>query len=144
MRYSSYCLKCDGLKEFFGSCQEHGSCLDCTTWTDFVRSLAPSQLSRRPSSQPSQPSYGPSSIQVAKYLVNYLPNNLASHQVNPPHNYLINRLPNLHRNHHLRPASTQVANHLVQHQHCMFGLPHLWHFSHFLSRISTLLSTDNY
>jgi len=36
------CLKCEGLKEIYDSCQKDGSCPDCATWTEFVRSSAPS------------------------------------------------------------------------------------------------------
>eukprot|EP00581_Thalassiosira_minuscula_P004316 CAMPEP_0183747744 /NCGR_PEP_ID=MMETSP0737-20130205/67411_1 /TAXON_ID=385413 /ORGANISM="Thalassiosira miniscula, Strain CCMP1093" /LENGTH=967 /DNA_ID=CAMNT_0025983461 /DNA_START=817 /DNA_END=3721 /DNA_ORIENTATION=- len=35
------CLTCDGLKEIYDTCQENGSCPYCPTWTQFVRSSAP-------------------------------------------------------------------------------------------------------
>jgi len=37
----SDCLECEGLKDIFESCQEDGSCPHCPTWTQFVRSSAP-------------------------------------------------------------------------------------------------------
>jgi len=37
----SDCLECEGLKDIFESCQENGSCPHCPTWTQFVRSSAP-------------------------------------------------------------------------------------------------------
>lgn len=35
------CLECSGLKEIYESCQLDGSCPDCNTWTQFVRSSPP-------------------------------------------------------------------------------------------------------
>jgi len=35
------CLKCEGLKEIYDSCHENGSCPYCPTWTQFVKSDAP-------------------------------------------------------------------------------------------------------
>jgi len=35
------CLKCDGLKEIYKSCQEVGTCPDCPAWTDYLISSAP-------------------------------------------------------------------------------------------------------
>ncbi|KAL7533098.1 hypothetical protein ACHAXR_008567 [Thalassiosira sp. AJA248-18] len=37
----SGCLQCDGLKEIYETCLEDGSCPDCATWTQFLRSVAP-------------------------------------------------------------------------------------------------------
>ena len=38
----SACLECEGLKELYDACVEDGSCPDCLTWTQYVRSSAPS------------------------------------------------------------------------------------------------------
>eukprot|EP00571_Detonula_confervacea_P007365 CAMPEP_0172313228 /NCGR_PEP_ID=MMETSP1058-20130122/19738_1 /TAXON_ID=83371 /ORGANISM="Detonula confervacea, Strain CCMP 353" /LENGTH=476 /DNA_ID=CAMNT_0013026845 /DNA_START=128 /DNA_END=1558 /DNA_ORIENTATION=- len=35
------CLECKGLKEIYESCQENGSCPDCSAWPQFVRSTSP-------------------------------------------------------------------------------------------------------
>ena len=35
------CLKCDGLKEVYEGCVELGTCPDCATWSQFIRSSAP-------------------------------------------------------------------------------------------------------
>jgi hypothetical protein len=37
----SDCLECVGLKELYEACVEDGSCTDCLTWTQYVRSSAP-------------------------------------------------------------------------------------------------------
>ncbi|KAL3800656.1 hypothetical protein HJC23_006118 [Cyclotella cryptica] len=37
----SNCVQCDGLKELYDSCQQDGSCPDCSSWTQFVKSSAP-------------------------------------------------------------------------------------------------------
>lgn len=37
----SDCLECEGLKEIFESCQENGSCPECSVWPQFLRSVAP-------------------------------------------------------------------------------------------------------
>lgn len=35
------CVQCEGLKDLYNSCKEDGSCPHCETWTQFVRSSAP-------------------------------------------------------------------------------------------------------
>ena len=37
----SDCLECEGLKEMYDACVDDGSCPDCSTWTQYVRSSAP-------------------------------------------------------------------------------------------------------
>lgn len=37
----SNCVQCEGLKELYDSCKQDGSCPYCETWTQFVRSSAP-------------------------------------------------------------------------------------------------------
>jgi hypothetical protein len=43
----SDCLECDGLKELYDACIVDGTCPDCQTWTQFVRSSAPSVTPQR-------------------------------------------------------------------------------------------------
>jgi hypothetical protein len=41
------CLSCDGISDIYDSCQQDGTCPACATWTDFVRSSAPTVVPLR-------------------------------------------------------------------------------------------------
>lgn len=35
------CLQCEGLREIYDQCIADGSCPECSTWTQFLISVAP-------------------------------------------------------------------------------------------------------
>jgi len=35
------CLQCEGLREIYDQCIADGSCPECSTWTEFLVSVAP-------------------------------------------------------------------------------------------------------